>query len=95
MRRLFRKIGRGAFGCLHLHLLARLDLDQGFRGRAILAVRFSPDLPPQNRDIIVKDGRRAGTRPAGLPVGELMGVVELVGAGARLHFEPAAPVVAA
>ena len=88
--RLFaRKIGRAAFGRLHLHLLAGLYFDEGLRGGAILAVGLAPDFAAQHRNIIIHGGGRAGAGPTGLAVGELVRVVELIGAHARLHFEPA------
>ena len=64
-------------------------------GGAILAVGLAPDFAAQHGNIVIDGGGRAGAGPAGLAVGELVGVVELIGADARLHFEPARASVAA
>ena len=95
VRLLARKIRRGAFGRLHLHLLAGLDFDQGFRGGAVLAVGLAPDFAAQDGNIVVERHGGAGAGPAGRAIAELVRIVELVASGAGLHLEPAAAVLGA
>ena len=92
---LARKIRRAAFGGLHLHFLAGLYFDERLGGGAVLAVGLAPDFAAQDGNVVIHGGGRAGAGPAGLAVGELVRVVELVGADARLDFEPARASVAA
>ena len=84
-----RKIRRAAFGGLHLNFLARLYLDQRLRGGAVLAVGLAPDFAAQHGDVVIHGDGPARAGPAGLAVGELVRVVQLIGADARLDFEPA------
>ena len=84
-----REIGSVTFGGLNLNLLAGFDFDQGFSGGPILAVGFAPDFATQHRNVIINDHTGSWAGPAGLAVGELVGVIELIGSDAGLDFEPA------
>ena len=62
MRLLVRKIRRAVFYGIDFHFLARLDLDERFRGSAVLAVGFEPYGPAQD----ASDRHPAGRRRPGL-----------------------------
>ena len=68
VRLLVREVRRSTFRRLNFHFLARLDLDQGFRRRAILLVRLEPNRAPQYFRIVVDRRRCARTAALLLPV---------------------------
>ena len=47
-----RKIRRRSFGGLRLHFLARFDLDEFFRGCAVLFLRLGPHCALQHGGIV-------------------------------------------
>jgi hypothetical protein len=89
MRLFAREIRGVAFGGLYLDLLAGFYFYQRFGGGAILAVRFAPDFTAQHRDVVIDNNAGSGTGPAGLPVGDLVRVVELIRSHTGLDLEPA------
>ena len=72
-----------------------LTLIRACGGGAILTVGLAPDFAAQHGNVIIEGGGRAGAGPTGLAVGQLVRVVELIGAHARLDFEPAGASVGA
>ena len=87
--RLFaRKIRSVLLGRLDLHFLARIDLDQAFRGGAELLVGLLPHRAAQHVGSVIDRHRGAKTALAGRGIADLVRVVEIVASHAHLRFEP-------
>ena len=87
--RLFaRKIRSVFLGRLDLNFLARIDLDQAFRGGAELFVGLLPHRAAEHIGSVIDRHRRAKTALAGIGIANLVRVVEIVASHAHLRFEP-------
>jgi len=83
VRLLVREIGRTVFDRIHFYFFARLDLDEGFRGGAVLAVGLQPHGAAENAGIIIEWNRFARAGGGLRPFANLMGVIRFVAARAQ------------
>src|SRR6185437_7670456 len=93
--RLMRKIRSPTLAALHLHLLARLHLNQALRSLAVLPIRLPPHFAAENGNIVIEHGRLCAAGKVVASASDFVRIVELIGAYARLDFEIAIMVVIA
>src|SRR5580700_4382294 len=95
VRLLVREVGCTIFDRIYFYFFARLDLDEGFRGGAVLAVGLEPHGAPENAGIIIEWNSFARAGACLRPLANLMCVIRFVGARAHGNFQPAVACLAA
>ena len=95
VRLLMRKIRSTPFQSVGFYFLAGANLDQRFRGSAILIVRLQPNRASHDFLIVVYGNCRS--RPAAwhLPLAYFVRVIQRVGSRSNRHLQPAVPRFAA